>query len=271
MGDELLICRAPAGPTDIDKVRLVDWRPGLRSTAGGDFWLALPVVAVDAEARTLVLGHGALTLTVPMLETGYKPGMVVQIDHLNRIRVPSADPQRRRLITVLLTVDAQGVPRIAGWPEHACRLDAKVDWDQDPFGKHLLYRGRPGPMLLAAGGVVPVTVEYMDDEARLITVSRRFQHRPDRQAGISQARVLDLTGDARCVVRMGNEWRRAAVQELVAGVPAEHHEAVLTALKACGCPLWVRTPAGKPWMAPGIQQRDQAHATGSFLPRLVVH
>ena len=276
IGDELVLCRAKASPTEIDRVRLVAWNPGTRSAMGGCA-MALPVCAFDAERQALTLGHGGFTMTLPMVEPVFAAFDVLLIDRGNNLRRLAPGRDKVRDTGALLVISDDGSPRIDGWPGYTCRPDNDYDWNVDLFGRNLIWQGRPGRALVAAGGCVPVTLEGIVHEHRTIYFSRRLQHWPDRRGGTCLAMVLGQTDDRRCAVRLGNEIRLARLAELVEGVPENKQAPVLEALRGAGTGIWVRVADAHhegdpvvPPLKPGVVQRRYATDTGSYLPVAIV-
>lgn len=225
-GDEVDVCRATSGTEEVDRIRLVNFIPGARSALGGEA-LALRLVQSDGARGASEFGAESFTLTLPGMADPNQQGNLWIISPDN-----NRTPPHGALVGAGALLRAQSNRLgIDGLPDYQCLPDRNYGWNDDPIGASLFVPPErpaapplPGPVLLAAGGAVPITIEHVDDGRRVVYFSRRRLHQPDI-VGVCPLRVFGISAEGTCLVRLGNQLRACGMRDLVWGLSADFEAA----------------------------------------------
>lgn len=262
-GDEIVLRLADRDALAMDHLELVSWKPGARGLLGQSHpedVLLLPVLAKDSDRGALVLGAGAVRLTLPV--DGEDPflsdvnvGDLVEVDADNRPRlfegglpalyerVQARDRNRRpqhRFIVLLACGDKP--PHLAGMRDCSLVRDRQLREDQgNPLATMLNDRDGFQAVAEALGGVLPVTLEGVDRDRPIAYYGIHRQRPPRLEHGsTAQLHVLGpLPGD-RVLVREGRWLRSVKPSSLVAGVPSSQARSVLRWLHGSSLGVWAR-------------------------------
>jgi len=249
-GDTVTLRLASSDPMTVDRIELVDVRPGPRGALGRRAFL--PAVSGDERRGVTQLGAGDLILNIPVVWDHDAPPAVVVVRADNRIeeargRVPARDD------VVLLGLDEDGVPMVLGLPglrPVAARWQELGSWRDDPLAVDLASpdvspatrNAQLAAVIAAAGRVFAVTVEAQPENGTLV-FSRRVQragsHLPAGR--VARCRIAGLLAAGQsALVRVGSGLVKIPMRALVSGLPHRLAAAAIARLRQDGPLLWVR-------------------------------
>lgn len=243
-GDTLQLSLSRRSLLEIDRFVIEDWRHGLRGVLGSRRAF-LPVADFDSEEGALHLGEGRFQMVLPV-ETRPDADLVVLLPD-NDFEVGQAQLERNDVI--LLKVTERGRFTAIGFPDYIPLLDSRIDWSNYPFDyEHGDERNRSqhiAAVIEAIGGVLPVTVENVLHDKKLIFFSLRMQTRIKMAA--NQVVLAEILGMARngqghvVLMRAGCQFLWVYAKELVSGLPEQHASAAVDQIVRSGKRVWLRT------------------------------
>jgi hypothetical protein len=244
-GDQVQLRKKPGGSLAVDKLVLVEWRPGPRNAFGPRAFL--PVAAYDPSRGALTLGQGAFQLKVPARE--FDSSCKAMILSRNEAPIPVGDRLPAAGDTVLLGVGQNGHVVPLGF-EDLRPLPNRYDegnWKGYPLTEEV-RKDKLKACVVAAGGALPVTAESVD--RGILFFSPRQQNHPlvpdaIQPAGeaIQQGRVLGLLDSRWVLLKAGGSIVRANIQQLVSGLPARFIPAAVNFLRDSATLIWFREAA----------------------------
>lgn len=241
VGDRLELEISQDPSRSVDSIVASLWTPSGRvlGSSQDENWpgFIAPVQGFDETAGRLRLGAGNLIIDIP---TFRRPSTrVVRLLASNKIVEELG--RGRRATAVLMIEDDRLV--VAGFPGLQVRA-AKSGWGNSPHHAHLFDdKGRPHFGLLkadviAAGGALGITVEYVDDKGRALYFS--FRHQLDHLRGERTLLGQVVGADGRdFMVRTGPAIIRIAADRVVAGIPTTATADVATAMRTGGTVVWL--------------------------------
>ena len=236
----------------VDRLTLVDWLPGPRRALGADgAWL--PIQRVDTATGGLTLGSGEFQLIVPIAADGtYRDKKSVFLSKNNEVVAPGSLALKAGQVA-LLKLDGEGKPRLVGFEKDEVRASywKEEHWSDDPLAPYIIKR--EGTRILTngaglarlietAGGYMPVSIERISDERRLVFFSRRWQKADSRLTPGRETlgRVLGLLAPGRALLRCGSGLVVVPTRNILSGLPDSRERAVLEGLRVARIPVWFR-------------------------------
>lgn len=253
-GDELDIKLLPGDTLAPDQIEVLAWYRGQRSAGiGYPTKRTLLPLAARASDGSIVVGSGKFKMTLPYVVEG-EIGSAWFLTDSNHL-VPANIAQLAPRDVVLITLQGDNVT-IAG----ASRLTALLSPHDDcaafteghPLGALLMGRDEEGrrfcrlpnlrTLIIAAGGALAVTVEWVDRNAARVMVSFRRQM-PSIKAGcFTQGVVTEALDPQWACMRIGSGILYLRGNIIVDGVPDKMSLEALELLSKRDIPVWIRTP-----------------------------
>jgi hypothetical protein len=253
LGDQIEIGIASNNPLNIERIALKSWRPGPRKAFGPQRCF-LPVLSCQERSGAVTLGGGEFTLTLPIARPDSSLRTVALYPDNRILKAEELHPEPGDVVLVCL--DENGRPIVSGFPKLVLYPHSQNPrlWEEDPLaeqvifdqqGKYSFDRNRFPPLVRAAGGALPMTVEYLSSGGTIF-LSRR--HQLDDSfipAGtMSQGHVLGLLDGRMALLRCGSGLVKMKMDRIVSGLPAGFYDAALRALKHMEAVIWLRGEEG---------------------------
>jgi hypothetical protein len=252
-GDRVWLSLATRDPLRVDRFVLEKWEPGPRGAfSSRDCYL--PVLDYDAATGAVRVGAGQYALTLPCGFDG-SPPEVIALSPDNDVRPLPAGFLPRTDDVVLLALDQAGTPVICGFPDlvPVPQREHPERWGDDPLlpgflaipGAHHLAAKSLGRIIAAAGGTLPVTVDWILNR-HVVFFTRRAQVAGSRvpAGSITQGQVVGLLPDGRtALVRSGGGLLPWPLDGLVSGLPAGLAPLAADVLAKEQIVVWIRVDA----------------------------
>jgi hypothetical protein len=266
---DLALFADPDDPFEVDRVALLDWRPGVRAALGRR--CVLPAGSWDGDRGCLPLGAGRYQLILPW--TDGPVASAVALHHDNGVQPVRFERDRPPWPpgpgdVLLLTVEPDGELAAAGLPglRPFPGRGEPGEWTEDPLGRYLVGPRADQPtyprireLVHAAGGSLPVTVEDEPDRDWRLPFSLRHLREasriPDGKTTIARA-LAPLRGTGLVLLACGGGLVPMAEDRLVSGLPATHTRQAVMALCQGQHPIWLRGGDDGPQVAGLRADRD---------------
>lgn len=251
-GDQVKLQLRSDRSLTVDRVVFLDWIPGPRGAFTGDTFL--PVCFANKKDGSLVLGAGQYLIELPFAEPfrQFELGLLKKNNEL--ADATGSLPGKNDI--VLLGLNAQRLPCILGFPEWRPFPEIKNEsWDDDPLAD--LIASRTSDLLEACGGALPVTVEGVLPDKRILSFSRRRQSRLTtfRATRILPATIAGvLRGGETAILRCGALLLPAHINSIVPGLPLEFSAAIASVLNRIR--VWVRRDTEDASVQFGFKEED---------------
>nr|VFJ51385.1 MAG: hypothetical protein BECKDK2373B_GA0170837_10333 [Candidatus Kentron sp. DK] len=230
---------------------VLKWSPGPRAAFGNQRCL-LPRIGFDEDRGSVAYGAGIFALDLPSNNPQEQPASAYL---LQSNRIVKADTPLKPGDVVLIGLDTEGQVFVHG-ANHIKAFPHLTDssvWMDDPLGEFfisMVRNDRTTPnwvrvrrLIDAAGGAVPVTVEFYSDNEGKLSFSRRVQRMASLlpEGALCPAFAVGYLAEEHSVlVRLGANLTPLPLGFAVPGVPAHLHEMVANALVESREPIWVR-------------------------------
>lgn len=253
-GDELTLRLIPGDTFGPDRIELLNWRRGTRGSGiGNRAKRALLPVAGREDDGSLILGCGDVTMTLP---TAGEPKSCESwyLTKDNRL-LPSDGRTLAPGDVVLITIESDsGSKAIVAGMETFVALPSLQGrcvklFEAHPLGADLIQKTIDGDrrgyvpglirIIRAAGGAIPVTVEYVDYDRKIVLFSFRNQMPTIRPGGVSQAFVLGWSDKNVACLRVGAGIVTESSDNIICDLPDTAAEEALNALRAGNIPVWL--------------------------------
>ncbi len=248
-GDQIEMRSAATSPLKIDRVALLKWRPGPRG-AFGPHCVFLPVQPDDGLSGGIRLGAGDFTFVLPEAEPqAYGPTVILYANN-HMENAGTVLPEQGDV--VLLGLDDAGALQVLGLPGLKPQPDNKqiATWENDPLDEDIrVYRDRQfNPhrlqgLIAAAGGALPVTVEWVHYRDRILYFSRHYQLDACILPAetLNMARVVGLMPDNKTVLlRSGSGFIKMPLNWVISGLPTKFYPAAAEILQRTRAIIWLR-------------------------------
>lgn len=236
VGDELEIVLGEGDPLAVDRVSVVDWRPGARGSFSPDKTV-LPVIHLDRTRGALVLGAGAYQLQIPTSDAElemHRVGDVLEIDGFNEVRAAAG---LHVGAGALLLRREQGLG-LAGFDTFQVQFDPEWDWNNDPLRRWICDRDQVSNLLLdAVGGALPISIERVYQNCAY--VSRRQQVVAVSSGQTLAGRLLGPLGDGHVLFRAGRLLLPVKLNHVVSGLPGGEEQEACVVEWLCGRTIWM--------------------------------
>lgn len=252
-GDELVV-RLFAGATlDPDRIEILAWHRGQRAFGIG-YTAAQTLLAFAGTAAdgSILLGSGAVKLTLPFIPPA-KPAAAWILTNTNQIK-PAIMAELHPGDVVLIASEGDrivvaGSPGFTAVPQLYEEFKAVVDGHPlgtlliDPRSAVRAYnRTALHALIEGMGGALPVTVERVDQERKLIWFTF-FRQMPVMERGrVTQGLVLGALDDHRACVRVGAGAIVLEARQMVTGLPIAAHRDALRLLVEQRVAIWLGKP-----------------------------
>ena len=227
-GDQIELELDSMDPLIPDRLILRDWKAGIRSMAGKGQWI-LPVDHFNRVEGALHLGRGRYQIVLPMSEFSDDWRMVAlsadnYLENADQILPRPGDA----MLLGIDDTDGFQRPAIIGFSEWTVRIDDQAELLSGTYST-LGGQGQLDlviALLDAIGGVLPVTVESVDQRARRIYISRKNQSLSD----VEMRQLADHTLLLHPLGTIGNDGQwiilesgkiiwKAKFDEVISGIP----------------------------------------------------
>lgn len=246
-----------------EKIGLLDWVPGIRKALGHKRCF-LPVRSFRAEIGALYLGSGIYNLTLPFDVPESAIGGIIVLSKENHIKHFDSLPKSEKGlengdVVFLRWDDAKQSPVIVGF-ESLALLPVQDDrfW-KDTFSCHLiqkqedtwfvnLFRLKKLLQLLGTkgqNGCLPITVERISSEARIVHFSLRYQTEVGqfksagpitKQVSLSLASVIGLWPNSEsCLLQCGGRMMVMPLEQVIPGLPKSIAEKAIASISKTAC------------------------------------
>jgi hypothetical protein len=250
-GDVVRLRLITSDPVAIDRFEFKDWFPGPRRSLGNRCFL--PIIEIDRERGGTRIGAGDLQMTIPRVWEADRVPSVVLLFAENYIFGASSRPPEAG-DTVLLGIDERKVPIVLGFSGYEPLADALHlnAWEGDPLREYLMATqsstlherlAQVSSVIMAAGGVLAVTVERSLPRERRIFFSRRIQNTCSllREGEVGKGRVVGILSDGKsALLRLGSGLLKAPVRRIIYGLPFELCRHAVETLCASRTDVWLR-------------------------------
>ncbi|HWS85733.1 MAG TPA: hypothetical protein VN282_01980 [Pyrinomonadaceae bacterium] len=275
-GDTVELELVSRGPYEFDRITLKDWRPGPRNALGQQRAL-LPVEKTDSSTGAVHLGAGQFKLTIPSAEPPPDEALFLLLSD-NKLRSVDFGSEAglgalRKGDTALLGIGSDGMPTILGLRKSITLRVASIEMNSlqpdsllsDAIARRndkIFLQLEPLRELIeAAGGALPITVEWVVPENSLLYFSLRHQCAAAAisKDKISLAHLVNPIGDGRAVIlRTGGGLIRMNMTDIISGLPSSLSKKAAEALKENQITLWLRG-TGEGSVTVGLPETTESH------------
>ncbi len=239
VGDLLELELLVKNDLDIEKISFIKWKEGVRNLLG-EKKCFIPVLENNSDIGELLLGSKNLSVKLPIVIPEIKAGSIVILNYENKISLLTSQTGSKNYPsqddTVFISVVDKSF-KVIGFEDFSVLPEIKhhaADWKNDHLFTLFFKMNEDGiissnlngfqEFLDLIDGPIPVTVEYINIEKKLIYFSRRFQNNPDfiRDGQKSIAKIVGYSKITnKLILKSGSQFFLLSGNKLISGIPEE--------------------------------------------------